>query len=153
MCLAMNPDQLKPGQRCASTSNRNFEGRQGYKGRTQVSDWLADGSTGKRKRLTGLCALLGLDQTSVMNLRYQLLHRTAAVLLEAKRYRTRKAALVIQSFCPNATGLEDARPSLRRWDSMSWRVASWLAGGDSGYGVLGGLGSGYAIAGMTSISH
>ncbi len=74
-----------------------------------VSDWLADGSTGKRKRLTGLCALLGLDQTSVMNLRYQLLHRTAAVLLEAKRYRTRKAALVIQSFCPNATGLEDAR--------------------------------------------
>ena len=29
MCLGMNPDQLKPGQRCASTSNRNFEGRQG----------------------------------------------------------------------------------------------------------------------------
>ena len=36
MCLAMNPDQLKPGQRCASTSNRNFEGRQGYKGRTHL---------------------------------------------------------------------------------------------------------------------
>jgi 3-isopropylmalate/(R)-2-methylmalate dehydratase large subunit len=32
----MNPDQLKPGQRCASTSNRNFEGRQGYKGRTHL---------------------------------------------------------------------------------------------------------------------
>jgi hypothetical protein len=30
----MNPDQLKPGQRCASTSNRNFEGRQGYRGCT-----------------------------------------------------------------------------------------------------------------------
>jgi 3-isopropylmalate/(R)-2-methylmalate dehydratase large subunit len=36
MCLGMNPDQLKPQQRCASTSNRNFEGRQGYKGRTHL---------------------------------------------------------------------------------------------------------------------
>lgn len=36
MCLAMNPDQLKPQQRCASTSNRNFEGRQGKGGRTHL---------------------------------------------------------------------------------------------------------------------
>ena len=36
MCLGMNPDQLTPGQRCAATSNRNFEGRQGYKGRTHL---------------------------------------------------------------------------------------------------------------------
>jgi 3-isopropylmalate/(R)-2-methylmalate dehydratase large subunit len=36
MCLGMNPDQLKPEQRCASTSNRNFEGRQGYRGRTHL---------------------------------------------------------------------------------------------------------------------
>ncbi len=36
MCLGMNPDQLKPGQRSASTSNRNFEGRQGFKGRTHL---------------------------------------------------------------------------------------------------------------------
>jgi 3-isopropylmalate/(R)-2-methylmalate dehydratase large subunit len=36
MCLAMNPDKLSPGERCASTSNRNFEGRQGYKGRTHL---------------------------------------------------------------------------------------------------------------------
>ncbi|SFG97534.1 3-isopropylmalate dehydratase large subunit [Sulfitobacter dubius] len=36
MCLAMNPDQLAPGERCAATSNRNFEGRQGYKGRTHL---------------------------------------------------------------------------------------------------------------------
>ena len=36
MCLAMNPDRLAPGERCASTSNRNFEGRQGYKGRTHL---------------------------------------------------------------------------------------------------------------------
>ncbi len=36
MCLAMNPDQLQPGERCASTSNRNFEGRQGKGGRTHL---------------------------------------------------------------------------------------------------------------------
>ena len=36
MCLAMNPDRLEPGQRCASTSNRNFEGRQGKGGRTHL---------------------------------------------------------------------------------------------------------------------
>ena len=36
MCLAMNPDQLSEGERCAATSNRNFEGSQGYKGRTHL---------------------------------------------------------------------------------------------------------------------
>ncbi len=36
MCLAMNADKIEPGQRCASTSNRNFEGRQGYGGRTHL---------------------------------------------------------------------------------------------------------------------
>jgi homoaconitase/3-isopropylmalate dehydratase large subunit len=36
MCLGMNPDQLKPQERCASTSNRNFEGRQGRGGRTHL---------------------------------------------------------------------------------------------------------------------
>ena len=36
MCLGMNPDQLAEGERCASTSNRNFEGRQGRGGRTHL---------------------------------------------------------------------------------------------------------------------
>jgi len=36
MCLGMNPDILSPGERCASTSNRNFEGRQGRGGRTHL---------------------------------------------------------------------------------------------------------------------
>jgi 3-isopropylmalate/(R)-2-methylmalate dehydratase large subunit len=36
MCLAMNADRLEPGERCASTSNRNFEGRQGFGGRTHL---------------------------------------------------------------------------------------------------------------------
>lgn len=45
MCLAMNDDILKPGERCASTSNRNFEGRQGKGGRTHlVSPAMAVGA-------------------------------------------------------------------------------------------------------------
>jgi 3-isopropylmalate/(R)-2-methylmalate dehydratase large subunit len=36
MCLGMNDDRLSPGERCASTSNRNFEGRQGQGGRTHL---------------------------------------------------------------------------------------------------------------------
>jgi 3-isopropylmalate/(R)-2-methylmalate dehydratase large subunit len=36
MCLGMNTDRLSPGERCASTSNRNFEGRQGQGGRTHL---------------------------------------------------------------------------------------------------------------------
>jgi 3-isopropylmalate/(R)-2-methylmalate dehydratase large subunit len=36
MCLAMNPDRIEPGEHCASTSNRNFEGRQGHNGRTHL---------------------------------------------------------------------------------------------------------------------
>ncbi|MDZ7749993.1 MAG: aconitase family protein [Halofilum sp. (in: g-proteobacteria)] len=45
MCLGMNEDRLEPGERCASTSNRNFEGRQGQGGRTHlVSPAMAAGA-------------------------------------------------------------------------------------------------------------
>lgn len=52
MCLGMNPDQLKPGQRCASTSNRNFEGRQGKGGRTHLVSPLVAAATAVRGRLS-----------------------------------------------------------------------------------------------------
>src|SRR3712207_8659756 len=42
MCLGMNPDILQPGERCASTSNRNFEGRQGKGGRTHLVSPVVD---------------------------------------------------------------------------------------------------------------
>ena len=51
MCLGMNPDILSPGERCASTSNRNFEGRQGRGGRTHLVI-AGDGSrSGDRRTL------------------------------------------------------------------------------------------------------
>ncbi|WP_174556831.1 3-isopropylmalate dehydratase large subunit [Nocardia mexicana] len=51
MCLGMNPDQLSPGQRCASTSNRNFEGRQGKGGRTHLVSPLVAAATAVRGTL------------------------------------------------------------------------------------------------------
>ncbi|MGB5796700.1 MAG: 3-isopropylmalate dehydratase large subunit [Mycolicibacter algericus] len=52
MCLGMNPDQLSPGQRCASTSNRNFEGRQGKGGRTHLVSPVVAAATAVRGTLS-----------------------------------------------------------------------------------------------------
>ena len=73
-----------------------------------VSEWLGDSSTGKAARLRSLCDLLRLEPHRIGHLRYQLLHRTAAVILEAQRFRTDCAVLLVQSFCPHASGLADA---------------------------------------------
>ena len=52
MCLGMNPDQLAEGERCASTSNRNFEGRQGKGGRTHLVSPLVAAATAVRGTLS-----------------------------------------------------------------------------------------------------
>jgi len=52
MCLGMNPDQLAPGERSASTSNRNFEGRQGKGGRTHLVSPLVAAATALRGTLS-----------------------------------------------------------------------------------------------------
>ena len=52
MCLAMNPDQLKPKERCASTSNRNFEGRQGREGRTHLVSPAVAAATALKGKLS-----------------------------------------------------------------------------------------------------
>jgi 3-isopropylmalate/(R)-2-methylmalate dehydratase large subunit len=52
MCLAMNPDKLAPGERCASTSNRNFEGRQGRGGRTHLVSPAVAAATAVTGRFT-----------------------------------------------------------------------------------------------------
>jgi 3-isopropylmalate/(R)-2-methylmalate dehydratase large subunit len=58
MCLGMNPDQLAPGERCASTSNRNFEGRQGKGGRTHLVSPLVAAATAIRGTLSSPSDLL-----------------------------------------------------------------------------------------------
>jgi 3-isopropylmalate/(R)-2-methylmalate dehydratase large subunit len=57
MCLGMNPDQLKPGERSASTSNRNFEGRQGKGGRTHLVSPLVAAATAIRGTLSSVADL------------------------------------------------------------------------------------------------
>lgn len=66
-----------------------------------------DGSKAKKVRLALLVERLGLDGNSVGELRYQLLHRTAATLIEAERHGAREAAMIVQSFCPRDTGFCD----------------------------------------------
>jgi len=58
MCLGMNPDQLKPKERCASTSNRNFEGRQGMDGRTHLMSPAMAAAAAIEGRLTDVRKLL-----------------------------------------------------------------------------------------------
>ncbi|WP_035768068.1 3-isopropylmalate dehydratase large subunit [Arthrobacter castelli] len=61
MCLGMNPDQLQPGERCASTSNRNFEGRQGKGGRTHLVSPVVAAATAVRGTLSSPADLMDDD--------------------------------------------------------------------------------------------
>ena len=59
MCIAMNGDQLEPGQYCVSTSNRNFEGRQGKGGRTFLASPLTAAASAVRGVVTDVRTMLG----------------------------------------------------------------------------------------------
>lgn len=72
-----------------------------------VSDWHAKPTAGKALRLAGICDWLGLTPGDVGDLRYQLLHRTAAAIAEARRFRRPVAAMVVQSFSLKATWHND----------------------------------------------
>jgi 3-isopropylmalate dehydratase len=61
MCLGMNPDQLAPGERCASTSNRNFEGRQGAGGRTHLVSPAMAAAAALTGKLTDVRKYFGAD--------------------------------------------------------------------------------------------
>lgn len=63
MCLGMNPDQLSPGERCASTSNRNFEGRQGSGGRTHLVSPAMAAAAAMTGKLTDVRKYLGVNAT------------------------------------------------------------------------------------------
>ncbi|KAI0698910.1 aconitase [Cytidiella melzeri] len=64
MCLGMNPDQLSPGERCASTSNRNFEGRQGAGGRTHLVSPAMAAAAAITGKLTDVRKYLGVEAES-----------------------------------------------------------------------------------------
>jgi hypothetical protein len=72
-----------------------------------VDEWLVGASELKLRRLAYLTGLFSLDPAACGPLRYQFLHRTASAVLEARRYRARRAVMLVQSFCPRASGFED----------------------------------------------
>ena len=74
-----------------------------------VSEWISGGSDGKHKRLSVLTETLGLKDHDTGRLRYQLLHRTAAALFEAHRYRTSKAVMLVHSFSADHRWFNDFR--------------------------------------------
>jgi hypothetical protein len=72
-----------------------------------TEEWLVDASVGKRKRLKFLSELLGCTQEIPGRVRYQLLHRAASAILEARRFRARHAMLLVHSFSPTNEWLDD----------------------------------------------
>jgi hypothetical protein len=70
-----------------------------------VREW--NGTPGKALRLRNLCKTLALDPNDVANLRYQLLHRTASAIYEAKRYHCKDALMLVHSFSSTHRWFED----------------------------------------------
>jgi hypothetical protein len=72
-----------------------------------IEQWMADDSPGKARRLEFLRANLELDALPPPHVRYQLVHRTASAVLEARRWRMPKALMLVQSFCESPTSWQD----------------------------------------------
>lgn len=72
-----------------------------------IGEWMVNASKGKVERMRFICDLLGLNALPPEELRYQLFHRTAAAVLEAKRFKTDRAAMVVQSFSQEHRWFED----------------------------------------------
>jgi hypothetical protein len=71
-----------------------------------VAEWN-DGSSGRVRRLAGLCDVLRLDPSTVAQLRYQLLHRAVSAIFEAERYQCNRALLLVHSFSGSDSGFAD----------------------------------------------
>jgi hypothetical protein len=72
-----------------------------------VGEWMVGASAGKTERITFIRDLLGLPTGPIEHVRYQLLHRTAAAALEAARFKTDRAAMIVQSFSAKHRWFED----------------------------------------------
>lgn len=74
-----------------------------------VEEWLAEGTPGKNTRLSFLCEQLGLCDAPPLSLRYQLLHRTASAIIEAKRFCAPTALMLVHSFNQSHLWFDDYR--------------------------------------------
>ena len=81
--------------------------------------WLKNASEGKRIRLQYLCEVLGLPDNLPLNIRYQLLHRTASAIIEARRFNARYAMMIVHSFSQEHKGFEDYQTFLSLFGASS----------------------------------
>ena len=72
-----------------------------------VSEWIAAKTPGKEKRLEYLCEMIGKNTSDVMNIRYQLLHRTVSALIEAEKFTANNALMLVHSFSETDEWFED----------------------------------------------
>ena len=100
MCLGMNPDQLSPGQRCASTSNRNFEGRQGKGGRTHLVSPAVAAATAVRGTLSSPADLNSLKGDRHGSISHPHRDRRAAAPVEC-RHRPNHSGRLFEAGHPN----------------------------------------------------
>lgn len=92
-----------------------------------VDKWLHrdENDANRRARLEGLCGILELEVDDVLGLRYQLLHRTAAALIEAERFSASTAVTLVHSFSPKREWFDELRRSARLWASLSNLGSLW----------------------------
>jgi hypothetical protein len=107
-----------------------------------LGDWLLDASPGKLERIDFICDLLGLRQPVPSDVYYQLLHRTAAAIIEARRFKTDAACMIVHSFSPTrkwyaaferfaylfGVSAEPGRLLLIRPDGLPPVYVGWAAG-------------------------
>ena len=84
-----------------------IEGKAGEEFDKTIDEWLKKESEGKRERLAFLTSTLGLENTPGGHIRYQLLHRTASALIEAKRWGLQTALMLVQSFSESNSSWSD----------------------------------------------
>lgn len=88
-----------------------IEGKAGEPFDKKVVDWLkppaGQSANNRHVRLQGLCSTLGVAEEDVMDLRYQLLHRAASAILEARRYAASHAVVLVQAFDGKGSGFDD----------------------------------------------
>ena len=83
------------------------EGKVGENFGKIVKDWKKNASPGKKERLDCLAQCLGLDANSLDNIYYQLIHRTASAVIEAKRFNASDAVMLVHSFSDKDKGFSD----------------------------------------------
>lgn len=74
-----------------------------------IGEWMRDASPGKLERISAICHVLGLSERPPDHLRYQLFHRTAAAVYEARRFNAGRAAMIVQSFSQEHLWFDDFR--------------------------------------------